>query len=150
MSNMRWTAKLRSIERGFNGGAPQPSVAAQRVLRAVERRSRETRDERVKVFGTWARVALVAALGGAILLWPYEHACGVGLLGYTAAQSLIAVGGVWAAISAWRTRMGFAHTVALGLLLWGLCLVSTQVVPRAGLLGSRTTSAAAWRCRAAR
>jgi hypothetical protein len=143
----RWTAKLKAIERQFDGMPVDPSPTAVRIKRDVERRERERRDGQVRVFGTWVRIALVAALaGGTTFWWPYPHACGTEFLQYGAAEGLVVIGGIWAMVSSWRARAGIAHSIAVALLLWGLGLVGLQVAPRIGLPAPPGMRQASWRC----
>jgi hypothetical protein len=147
VENMRWTAKLRKIEKQFDGLPPDPSPAAIRIKRDVERRIRERREGQFRMFGTWGRLTLVAALASGITFWwPYPHACGADFLQYGAVAALVVIGGVWTMVSSWRARLGVAHTIALGLLLWGLGLVSLQVAPRIGLPAPPGVRQASWRC----
>lgn len=95
--------------------------------------------------GTWARVTLGLLLAVALPLWPYAHACGVGLAFYFVGVLVMVVAGGWAAISAWQRRLAVAHVLALGLLAWGLILGAREVLPRVGY----AADAATWRCRAA-
>jgi hypothetical protein len=78
------------------------------------------------------RLALSASLGVAILFWPYEHRCGLGLAGYLAAVAAIFAGGVWSAVWTWRHRTGRAHTLSILLIAWGLILGGMEVLPRVG------------------
>ena len=143
----RWTQKLKAIERQFDGMPADLSPTALKIKRDVERRERERRDGQVRIFGTWVRIVLVAALaGGTTFWWPYPHACGADFLQYGAVEGLIVIGGVWAMVSSWRARAGVAHSIAAVLLLWGLGLVSLQVAPRIGLPAPPGLHQASWRC----
>jgi hypothetical protein len=144
---MRWTAKLKKIEREFDGLPADPSPTALKIKRDVERRLREQREGQFRMFGTWSRLVLVAALAGGITFWwPYPHACGADFLQYGAVEGLVVIGGIWVMISSWRARLGIAHSVAVVLLLWGLGLVSLQVAPRIGLPAPPGMHQASWRC----
>ncbi len=81
---------------------------------------------------TWFRVGLGLVLGVGMLVWPYSHVCGAKLLFYLIGTSTVIVAGVWSAVSSWRRRLGVAHLLALGLVLWGLALVAGVVLPRMG------------------
>lgn len=91
---------------------------------------------------TWIRVGLGLALGVGMLVWPYSHVCGVKLIFYTIGASTVVVAGVWSGISSWKRRMGLAHLLSLGLVLWGLVLAAAVVLPRAGY----ANQAAIWFC----
>jgi hypothetical protein len=143
----RWTAELRKIERQFDGLPAKPSPAAIRIQREADRRTKVRRDEQFKLFGTWSRLVLVAALGAGItFLWPYPHSCGSDLWMYIGAEGLVVLGGVWTMASSWRAQMAFAHILAIGVFLWGLGLVGLQVVPRTGLPGAVGLRPVPWDC----
>jgi hypothetical protein len=92
--------------------------------------------------GVWVRAALGLALGALITQWPYPNDCGLPLYLYLAAITTVPVTGVWVALTSWYRRMGLAHLVALGLVLWGLALIAHQVLPRVGYAAVRAT----WQC----
>jgi hypothetical protein len=143
---MKWTGELRKIERAFDGLPPEPSPALVRARRASERRTREQRERRLSVFGTWGRVLLIGVLAGAISFWPYPRACGEGLFAYLGAECLIVAGGVWAVAWTWRTRMGLAHTLACAVILWGCGLIGAQVLPRVGYAKVDASHPPQWSC----
>jgi len=143
----RWTAKLKAIERQFDGLPVDPSPTSLRLNREVERRERERRDGQVRVFGTWVRLVLVGALAiGTTFWWPYPHACGGDFLLYGAVEALVVIGGVWAMVSSWHARAGIAHGIAVALLIWGLGVVGLQVGPRIGFPAPSGMQQASWRC----
>ena len=78
------------------------------------------------------RLTLSVALGVAILFWPYENRCGVGLAGYLAAVTAVAGAGIWSAVWTWRHRAARAHILSILLLGWGLMLGAGEVLPRIG------------------
>jgi len=49
---------------------------------------------------------------------------------------------MWGAQVSWRSRIGLAHVVAVGTIIWGLALVAHEVLPRVGYAKTRL----AWRC----
>ena len=81
---------------------------------------------------TWLRVALVLLLAASMPLWPYARGCGFGLFAYLAAASVVVLGGVWAAVSSWRRHRAIAHIIALLVIIWGLGLLTAEVLPRVG------------------
>jgi hypothetical protein len=91
---------------------------------------------------TWFRVGLGLMLGVGMLVWPYSHVCGAKLLFYMIGASTVTVAGVWAGVSSWKRRMGLAHLLSLGLVIWGLVLAAGVVLPRAGY----TNQSALWFC----
>lgn len=92
--------------------------------------------------GTWARVGLGVLLGIAMPLWPYAHGCGFRLFIYMAGVLTVIVAGVWSSLSSWKRRLGLAHIVSQGLLIWGLVLAARVILPRAGY----AQQAATWFC----
>jgi len=91
---------------------------------------------------TWLRVLLVLTLAVAMPLWPYPKGCGIGLLVYLAAASVVVLAGVWAAVSTWHRRRPVGHILAILVLLWGLGLVAAELLPRVGY----AKSAIRWTC----
>jgi hypothetical protein len=81
-------------------------------------------------FTTWVRVGLGLALGVGMLAWPYSHACGLKLVFYLIGAATVTVAGVWSALSSWRRRLGWAHLLSIVLVVWGLALAGSQVLPR--------------------
>ena len=92
----------------------------------------------------WGKVLLVSTLGIALPFWPYAYGCGPGLVSYFAALGVLLVTAGWALFAAWRQRTAWAYAVGLALLVWGIGLGLTQVLPRAGY--ARAT--AYWSCHA--
>ena len=90
----------------------------------------------------WSCVALGVLLGSALPYWPYEKACGWWLGIYLAAVEIVVVAGIWASRVSWKSRLGFAHVIAVATIIWGLALTAQEVLPRVGYAKVRQ----AWRC----
>jgi len=90
----------------------------------------------------WSTVALGVLLGAALPQWPYEKACGPWLGLYLAAIEIVVVAGIWGARVSWKSRLGFAHVIAICTIMWGLALTAQEVLPRVGYAKVRM----AWRC----
>lgn len=75
-------------------------------------------------------VSLGVMLSAAMPHWPYAHAWSWGLLVYFAAVMLVVVTGIWSAKLTWDERLPAAHTVALGVVMWGVGLLAAETVPR--------------------
>ena len=127
-----WSTKLKKIEREFQGLPPEPSPAFKKMQSEEERRAQERAKQRVAAMGAGARLILVFALFGALVVWPYENSCGSGLFGYLGAQVAIVAGGLWVAFTTWRARLPRLHTLSLVIILVGLGLIAREVLPRIG------------------
>ena len=90
----------------------------------------------------WSCVALGVLLGAALPQWPYAKACGSWLALYMAAVEIVVISGIWGARVSWKSRLGFAHVVAVSTIIWGLALTAQEVLPRVGYAKTRL----AWRC----
>jgi hypothetical protein len=89
---------------------------------------------------------LTLSLGLAINAWPYDRACGAGLLAYLAAAAAIVAGGLWAAVGTWHSRFPKLHAAALLVVAWGVVLTTAQVLPRVGYAKADAGNHLAWRC----
>jgi hypothetical protein len=96
----------------------------------------------MSTMAVWSCVALGVLLGAALPQWPYAKDCGSWLLLYMAAAGIVVVAGIWAAHVSWRSRLGFAHVIAVCTIIWGLALAAQEVLPRVGYAKVRL----AWRC----
>jgi hypothetical protein len=146
MSEVDWNTELRKIEREFDGLPPEPSPAEIRARRAAEQRAEQRRKDRAAKLGVQARLLLVTALAGAIVLWPYSRECGPGLFAFMSAEGMIVAGGLWLMACTWRSRMAKTHGVALVLVLWGLMLIGHQILPRIGYAKIDPAKPARWWC----
>jgi hypothetical protein len=93
-------------------------------------------------FALWARMALGIVLGIMITQWPYPHACGPGLRQSLGAVAMVVVVGAWLAVTSWTRRHPPGHVLALLLLLWGIALVTREILPRVGYAALRWS----WQC----
>jgi hypothetical protein len=94
------------------------------------------------VVGVWARLVLVTMLALGLTVWPYAHACGLGLAGYLAALGVTIGTGAWTAVSTWRLRLAVPHVMALLVTLAGLGLLAHEVALRIGYAAAGQT----WLC----
>ena len=78
------------------------------------------------------RLMLSVALGVGMLFWPYGNRCGIGLTGYLTAVAAVLGSGIWSALWTWRHRTGRAHILSILLIVWGLVLGTTEILPRVG------------------
>jgi hypothetical protein len=100
----------------------------------------------------WAlylRLGLALALAVGILFWPhaeYSIACGVNLFLYLGASALIAGAGMWSAVWSWRHRAGAAHVLSLAIMMWGLVVGASEVLPRVGYAKTPGDAPPTWLC----
>lgn len=132
MADNDWSTQLKKIEREFEGLPPEPSPAFKKLQSEEERRAQERAKQRVAMLGAWARLILVFALFGALIVWPYVNDCGGGLFGYLGVKAVIVAGGLWVAFTTWRARLPKMHALSLLVVLVGLVLIAADVLPRTG------------------
>ncbi|MGH7580665.1 MAG: hypothetical protein ACREM9_10870 [Gemmatimonadales bacterium] len=92
----------------------------------------------------WARLLLGTALGVLMTQWPYPYGCGLPLLGYLGAVSIVLLAAAWIAFASWKLRSGVAHVLSLILFFWGTVLAAEQLLPRIGYAADE----ASWHCAA--
>ena len=132
MAQDDWSVQLKKLEREFEGLPPEPSLAYKKLQSEEERRAQERARQRAALIGVFARLILVAAVAVALVFWPYDNQCGLGLFGFLGAEAVIVVGGVWVAITSWRVRLPRMHLVSLAITLGGLIAIAAEVLPRTG------------------
>lgn len=145
MSVIDWNSELKKIEREFDGLPPDASTPEGRERRAIERREKERVEQHTAAIAAWIKLLLVASLAAALHWWPYPRQCGTGLYAYLAAESVVVIGGLWAAAATWRARMPRTHALAVAAMLWGLGLLAIETLPRIGY-AKADPGRAAWRC----
>lgn len=93
--------------------------------------------------GTWIRVVLgvLVGIGVAPGVWPYTHGCGLRLIFYLTGVGTVIAAGLWSSVSSWKRRLGAAHVIAQALIIWGVLLLTSEIVPRVG-----AAAHAAWLC----
>ena len=72
--------------------------------------------------------------------WPYPKASAWWLFLYLCAIGMVLVAGIWSARLTWDTRLGAAHTVALGVVLWGITLAAEETLPLVGYVKTDAVS----------
>ncbi len=134
-----WDRELADIDRamGKQGNAPVPAApgAARAPTPAVPPR-------RHLIALTWFWVLLAVALAAALLVWPYQHACGLQLIFFLGAAGVTAVIAILAAVASWSHHRGLAHVIALLVLLWAGFIAVREVLPRVGYARTSLT----WMC----
>ena len=108
------TLKRQAAAAGFAGGGPLSGAAGR--------------------LGTWLKVGLGVLIGIGVApgVWPYSHGCGLRVMFYLLGVSTVVAAGVWASVSSWRRRRGFAHVISQVLIVWGILLMTREVLPRVG------------------
>jgi hypothetical protein len=134
-----------SVQPPAKGGAAAPRGKAAPVAAQPAAPARGS-ERKTSAFGVYARFVLALALGAAMIVWPYENRCGVGLAGYLAALAALLAAGVWSAVWTWRHRAPRAHTLSLIIILYGLVLGSLDVLPRIGYGKPDARHPATWTC----
>jgi len=74
-------------------------------------------------------VLLGAVHCASMTFWPYPKTYFWGLVLYLLSLALVLVTGIWGARLSWDARLGAAHTVALGTVLWAVTLAAETVPP---------------------
>ena len=139
-----WDRELADIDRvvAKQGAAPgggtvpaSPRASLPAGAAPVRRRS---------VALTWFWVALALALGTALLIWPYQRACGLQLFFYLGAAGVTGLVALLGALASWSHRRGFAHVLSLVVMLWAATVTLREVLPRVGYAKASRT----WMCEA--
>lgn len=73
-------------------------------------------------------VALAALCAGAMYFWPYGKTYFWGLVFYQLCLGFLVVAGIWGARLSWDARLGSAHTLAVGTVLWAITLGTVDTV----------------------
>lgn len=73
-------------------------------------------------------VALGAIYSTSITFWPYPKTYLWGMVLYVLSLGLLVVTGVWGARLSWEARLGAAHTIAVGTVLWAVTLVTVETL----------------------
>jgi hypothetical protein len=101
---------------------------------------------KTSTLGAVLRLLLATALGVAMLFWPYDARCGFGLAAYLGAVAVLIGAGVWSSVWTWRHHTGRAHVLSLLLIVWGVVLGATDVLPRVGYAKPDLQHPAIWAC----
>ena len=156
MADRNWDKELAKVDKQLASlsddqlVAPAAPVAAPRETGRPSAKSQPVSTAptttKTSLIGVYGRLGLAMLVGAAMYIWPYPANCGVGLAGYLAAVGVLIAGGVWASVWSWRHRAGKAHTLSLLVVMWGLILGATQVLPRTGYAKPDANHPATWLC----
>jgi hypothetical protein len=147
MGSIDWDTELAQIEREFNRHHPNPATSQKSTPLPTSDRPAQGGGG-YSAFAVWARLVLVVALAGSLAFWPYARDCGIGLYAFMGAGGMVVIGGIWVGACTWRSRMGFAHTLALVLMFAGIGAVGHQVLQRIGYARINPSDPPTWRCSA--
>jgi hypothetical protein len=128
-----WDAELKRIDKQLESISdkaliPAPSKNAPPAAKAAVAQERAA----TRTWPAFLRLGLATAVAVGILFWPYPSRCGLGLAGYAVAIAAVTLGGLWSSVWTWRHRTARAHVLSLLLVVWGLVLATTEVLPRIG------------------
>lgn len=146
MSDRDWEAELKKIDRQLESVSDNALFPAAAAKTPTQKAAVQEVQKSTSTFGVFARLSLAVALGVGIVFWPYAARCGMGLAAYLGAVSALVVSGGWSAIWSWRHRAAKAHLLSLLLVLWGLVLLSMDVLPRTGYAIPTAAHPAGWSC----
>ncbi|HEY9516629.1 MAG TPA: DUF308 domain-containing protein [Gemmatimonadaceae bacterium] len=152
MDSRQWDRELAKVDRqleSMSDDALLPSTPGAKPVqpgRPAEKGRVAEEQRKTSTFGVFSRLVLAVALGVAMLFWPYSTRCGVGLFAYLGAALMVIVAGVWTARWTWRHHSGQAHILSLLLIVWGVILGATEVLPRVGYALPDARHPAVWMC----
>lgn len=146
MAERDWEAELKKIDKELERASDEAIFPTKGPVAPAQKAANVAAQATTTTFGVFARLSLAVALGIGIIFWPYSARCGAGLAAYLAAVSALLVSGVWASIWTFRHRSAKAHTLSLLLVLWGLLLGATEVLPRVGYAIPTEAHPAAFGC----
>lgn len=151
MDSTKWDKELAKVDRTLASMPDDALLPAEPARPAAppgrkEQKALAGEPKKTTTIGVYARLVLAVALGVAMLFWPYSARCGAGLFGYLGAASMVIVAGVWSSIWSWRHRSGQAHVLSLLLIVWGVVLGATEVLPRVGYAVPDAQHPAIWMC----
>lgn len=129
----RLLKRLPNADPTLGRGGAEPTVRRPAVAPAAISSGEIQATGRARL-GTWARVilGLLVGIGVAPGVWPYTHGCGLRLMFYLMGVATVITAGLWSSISSWRRRLGVAHVIAQVLIVWGVLLLTREVLPRVG------------------
>ncbi len=142
MSDKDWAKEMEKIDKQLESVADDQIFPDKPAAPPADASRIATERTAVTSWPALLRLGLAVALGVGILFWPYANRCGIGLAGYLFAVIAVVAGGVWSAVWTWRHRAASAHVLSVLLIVWGLMLGATEVLPRVGY----AKAALPWTC----
>ena len=141
-----WEKEMAKIDRQLESVSDEALLPSKSAPTPAARAKAVEVQKSTSTLGVFLRLFLAVLLGVAMLFWPYEHRCGLGLAGYLGATAVIVTAGVWSAVWTWRHRAGRGHVLALLLILWGVVLAAAEVLTRSGYARPDADHPAVWAC----
>ena len=152
MDSTKWDKELAKVDRALGSMSDEallpddPARPPSPAGREAGKGKLAAEGRKTTTLGVFARLVLAVALGVAMLFWPYSARCGAGLFGYLGAAAMVIVAGLWSSVWSWRHRSGQAHVLSLLLIVWGVVLGATEVLPRVGYAFPDAQHPAIWMC----
>ena len=119
-----WDKELAHIDRAIAKSAPSASSPVTVPTSPPPRR------RFVALTWLWTLVATILAV--ALVLWPYDKACGIRLIFFLGAAVLAIMLGVLGAFNSWTHRQGLAMLVSLLVIAWAGIIAAREILPRTG------------------
>ena len=118
-----WDKELADIDKAIakQGGPGSPPVAAGPP---------PPRRRFIALAWFWSSLAILLAI--ALLIWPFDRACGIQLIFFLGACLLALLMGGLGAFASWAHRQGLAFALSLLVLLVGGIMAAREILPRAG------------------
>jgi hypothetical protein len=132
VSSRDWDKELAKIDKQLESVSDAQLFPEKKGAAPAQKTQVATERAATSSWPAIVRLVLSVALGIAILFWPYANRCGLGLSGYLVAVTAVATSGIWSAVWTWKHRLGRAHALSVLLIVWGLVLGATEVLPRIG------------------
>lgn len=159
MTDRNWEAELAKIDKQLASISDEQLVAEKRAAQTrpaagppsavagPQAPARSVAPERGRWRG-WVQTAVAVGAGASLMFWPWPPRCGVPLYGFVGACAGVSLLGMWSAHGTWKHRLGIAHMLSLGVVLWGLVIGAREVLPRVGYAIPDATRGASWSCTA--
>lgn len=141
-----WDKELSKIDKKLESVSDEQLFPSKAATTPKAKADVVVKQRGTSTLGVMTRLLLAVALGVGMIFWPYAARCGVGLFGYLAATFVVTAAGVWSGVWAWRHRAAKAHVLSLLLILWGLVLAATEVLPRIGYAKPDPARPSTWMC----
>jgi hypothetical protein len=146
-SSKDWENELAKIDKQLESISDEALMPTKEAKTPVAKAQVKEKQAKTSTLGVTLRLVLAVTLGAAMLFWPYEARCGLGLAAYLGAVAAVIGAGVWTSIWTWRHRLAKPHTLSLLLILWGGVLGAIEVLPRAGYAKPTDAHPADWVCK---